>query len=191
MHQVQEVHRSACAHVVAGGGCDQHEERHVRLGQRDIRVRASHQRQFCGAKCAQFIPQFLSIRARSPRRVTESRTAWRRRELYSTYAPRVNHPTARSSALLSEIPSFRSTTSFSAEMNVGESPTAGIMRKRSMPNFFASTRPSMLISCKVSMCSVTKEIGTTSASFTPSRPRRSMVSRNGGSSHFIGPTRLW
>src|SRR2546426_783607 len=73
----------------------------------------------------------------------------------------------------------------------GESPTAGIIRNVSMPSFLASARASMLISWRVSMCSVTNEIGTISTSFTPAWPSRSIVSVSEGCSHLAGPTRPW
>mmetsp|Transcript_25380 Transcript_25380/g.65578 ORF Transcript_25380/g.65578 Transcript_25380/m.65578 type:complete len:225 (+) Transcript_25380:175-849(+) len=87
--------------------------------------------------------------------------------------------------------SASSTASASAAMKRSSRPRAGTRRQRSMPSESASSRYSTSISSSVSMCSDTKEMGTTTRSFTPAAASSGITSSVYGSSHLTGPTRLW
>ena len=58
-----------------------------------------------------------------------------------------------------------------ARMNAGESFNPSVISNLRMPKENASSRASSAISCRVSMWSETKEMGTTRTLRTPRRPR--------------------
>src|SRR4029077_3675837 len=89
------------------------------------------------------------------------------------------------------MPQERSPRSARAGISSGESLSAGIMWKSVTLRAPASSRASMLISCRVSMCSVRNDMGITSMRLTPSSAMASMVPVSEGCNHFCGPTLLW
>mmetsp|Transcript_12436 Transcript_12436/g.41436 ORF Transcript_12436/g.41436 Transcript_12436/m.41436 type:complete len:212 (+) Transcript_12436:113-748(+) len=79
----------------------------------------------------------------------------------------------------------------SSAMNSGSRFSAGARRQCSMPAPSASSRYSMSISSSVSICSETKEMGTTTSLFTPDAAMSRSISSVYGLSHSTGPTRDW
>uniref|UniRef100_A0A0A9ER86 Uncharacterized protein n=1 Tax=Arundo donax TaxID=35708 RepID=A0A0A9ER86_ARUDO len=75
-------------------------------------------------------------------------------------------------------------------MNVGSQPNAGTRPQCLMPDSKANSLYSTSISSKVSMCSLTKLMGTARRLFTPFCPSSIIVSSVYGFSHSTGPTRL-
>src|SRR6266849_3552758 len=88
--------------------------------------------------------------ARSAYAATESGRVGKREEFHTlkfhyfqTVAPPICADASGAADDRASIPTARKITSLSAPINKGESPTAGIMRKVSMPCLFASSRASM------------------------------------------------
>mmetsp|Transcript_11072 Transcript_11072/g.41004 ORF Transcript_11072/g.41004 Transcript_11072/m.41004 type:complete len:261 (+) Transcript_11072:1342-2124(+) len=78
-----------------------------------------------------------------------------------------------------------------SSMNVLSVSSAGALPHRSIPLACASSRYSISISSKVSMCSLTKLTGTATMALVPFLPKSRITSSVYGLSHSTGPTRDW
>merc|ERR1719387_1439577 len=119
--------------------------------------------------------------------------------IYQIHSSLVPWPSA-SSAFHHDFPKLRracgsGSTSTTADarslMKVGSVPSAGTRSHQVIPASLATSAYSISISSSVSMCSETKEIGTTTRAFSPCAARSSMASSVYGWSHVTGPTFDW